>query len=208
VARLLLLRHGQSVWNAEHRWQGWADPPLSPLGEVQAAQAARWLATEGYRFGSVACSDLDRAQRTAGIIAAALGLAEPTVDPALRERDVGDWGGLTTAEIEQKWPEVLARWRAGLVDATPGGEAGPVFLDRLRHGLLRLAKAVGPAAAHGVVVITHGGSIRMLERAFGMEPCVVANLCGRWVSVVDGELFGGDRVVVTGLDAPPQLAAD
>lgn len=207
MARLLLLRHGQSVWNAEHRWQGWADPPLSSLGEDQAAQAARWLATAGHRFGSVACSDLDRARRTAGIIAAALGLGEPTVDPALRERDVGDWSGRTTAEIEQKWPEVLAGWRAGLIDATPGGEAGPVFLDRLRQGLLRLAAS--PVAAEGhVVIVTHGGSIRILERAFGMEPCVVANLCGRWVRVVDGELHGGDRVVVPELDAPPQPAAD
>src|SRR5512141_227894 len=68
--RLLLLRHGESTWNAEHRWQGWLDPPLSPKGEAQAAARARTLAHEMFAPRVIYTSDLERAARTAEIIAA------------------------------------------------------------------------------------------------------------------------------------------
>src|SRR5688572_19392365 len=89
--RLLLLRHGQSTWNADGRWQGQADPPLSPLGEEQARDAARRLAPG--QFSRVLASDLRRARQTAEILADALRLPVE-VDPDLREIDVGDWQGL------------------------------------------------------------------------------------------------------------------
>ncbi|MGH9155407.1 MAG: histidine phosphatase family protein [Acidimicrobiales bacterium] len=178
MPRLLLLRHGQSTWNAEERWQGWADPPLSPLGVHQAEDAARWLVESGTGFGTVACSDLVRARRTAEIVADGLGLGPVEVDPALRERNVGDWEGLTTDEIGLRWPEALAAWRDRRLRTTPGGEAEPVLVARALAGLGRLA-AAAPTGGR-VLVVTHGGVIRSLERHFGLGPGQVANLCGRW----------------------------
>src|SRR5829696_1601221 len=96
VTRLLLVRHAQSEWNADGRWQGWADPPLSGLGRRQSATAADAL---GWPDAIVA-SDLERARETAAIIAAAGGPGAFEVEPALRERDLGDFTGLTRAEIE------------------------------------------------------------------------------------------------------------
>ncbi len=90
---ILLLRHGQSTWNAEGRWQGQSDPPLSALGREQAEEAAGKLA--GMDVSTVVTSDLDRARTTGRILADALALAPPTEDPDLREYDVGDWEGPT-----------------------------------------------------------------------------------------------------------------
>lgn len=197
MPRLLLLRHGQSIWNAEERWQGWADPPLSPLGVRQAAAAARWLAGSGEPFAVVACSDLVRARRTAEIVAEGLGLAPVAVDPGLRERDVGDWTGLTTAEIARRWPEELVAWRAGRSQSTPGGEAEPAFVARLLAGLARLA--AGPATGPAVVV-THGGAIRALERHVGSAVSPVPNLCGRWVEFAGTSLRLGAPAALPALD--------
>ncbi|MBA2326593.1 MAG: histidine phosphatase family protein, partial [Actinobacteria bacterium] len=72
ATRLFLVRHGESTWNADGRWQGQADPPLSALGEEQACDAAARLAAGG--FSRVVASDLQRARRTAEILAEALGL--------------------------------------------------------------------------------------------------------------------------------------
>ncbi|HEX8581069.1 MAG TPA: histidine phosphatase family protein, partial [Acidimicrobiales bacterium] len=82
AGRVLLVRHGQSVWNAEGRWQGQLDPPLSDVGAEQARAAAAHL--DG--VVAVATSDLDRARRTAEILAEALGVGPAIVEPGLRER--------------------------------------------------------------------------------------------------------------------------
>ncbi|MEO6121671.1 MAG: histidine phosphatase family protein [Acidimicrobiales bacterium] len=201
MSRLLLLRHGQSTWNAEHRWQGWADPPLSPLGERQAGAAARWLATWSERFAAaVVSSDLVRARRTAEVLAEGLGLGPVEVDADLRERDVGDWTGLTTGEIGSRWPAVLAEWRAGRLVATPGGEPEPALVARVLAGLSRLAARHG--AGEAVLVITHGGAIRALERRFGIEPnpLGLGNLCGRWIEFDGPDPRAGPAVTLPALD--------
>jgi probable phosphoglycerate mutase len=95
VTRLLMVRHGQSTWNADGRWQGHADAPLSVLGEAQAAAAAEAIGD----IDVVVASDLARARRTAEIIADALGVGPALVDARLRERDAGAWTGLTRHEI-------------------------------------------------------------------------------------------------------------
>jgi probable phosphoglycerate mutase len=119
--RILLVRHGESVWNAEGRWQGAANPPLSDAGRAQARALADALRDAG--IDSVVASDLDRAGETAQIVADALGLAVPVVDARWRERDVGEISGHTRAEIEQKWPGLLERWRRGELESMPGGES-------------------------------------------------------------------------------------
>ncbi len=104
VARVLLLRHGQSTWNVEARWQGRADPPLSPAGEGQARQAAPALT------GAVAVwsSDLARARRTAELLAP--GDVTVRVDARLRERDVGPWTASDARGDRRAVPRVAHRW--------------------------------------------------------------------------------------------------
>src|SRR3989442_14475718 len=103
TCRVLLVRHGQSEWNAQGRWQGQADPPLSDLGRAQARAAARSLGS----VDAVYASDLQRAAETAVIIAEQLGIGPVILDADLRERDAGDWSGLTREEIHERYPGYL-----------------------------------------------------------------------------------------------------
>ena len=172
---LLLVRHGQSEWNAIGRWQGQADPPLSALGEEQARDAAGRLGATG--FSAVVSSDLQRARRTAEILAEALGLGV-RVDPDLREIDVGQWQGLTRTEIEAGWPNALADWSAGRSEAPPGGETRAHLAERARAALARAAAEASPG--DHVLLVSHGALVRHLDRSLGLEPHPVDNLGGRW----------------------------
>jgi broad specificity phosphatase PhoE len=180
---LLLVRHGQSTWNAEGRWQGWSDPPLSELGRRQAEDAAGDL--RHLDLTGVVSSDLARARETAEILGTALDLAPPVADRDLREYDVGDWEGLTRPEIEQGWPDQLASWREGRLLATPGGETRARFVTRIVSALSRMANR--QELGDTVLVVTHGGVIRAAEQVTGTERSpVIENLAGRWFTV-DGE---------------------
>jgi glucosyl-3-phosphoglycerate phosphatase len=187
---LLLLRHGQSTWNAEGRWQGQADPPLSPLGEEQARDAADRLAEAV--FAALVSSDLARARRTAEILGEAIGMS-PRLEPELREIDVGDWTGLTRAEIEARWPGELAAWSEGRSESPLGGETRGHLAERAQSALRRLATDAPPGAR--VLVVTHGALIRHLDRALGLAPEGVENLAGRWYRADgNGALSAGERV--------------
>lgn len=153
-----------------------ADPPLSGLGERQALRAAAWLADAAPPFSAVAASDLQRSRRTAEIIARSLGLSDVELDPALRERDVGEWSGLTTEEIAERWPEELTAWREGRLAGPPGGEDDHSLVGRVVPALERLCAR----PEEFVLVVTHGGAIRALERHLRVDSCTPANLCGRW----------------------------
>lgn len=191
MSRLLLLRHGQSTWNAEQRWQGTADPPLSASGERQALRAAAWLAEELPPFSGVAASDLQRSRRTAEIIAEALALGPVELHSALRERDVGAWSGCTTDEISARWPGQLQAWREGRLDRPPGGEDDKSMVARVVPVLERLCARPEDL----LLVVTHGGAIRALERHLGVTSCAPANLCGRWLaSGPRGRLEPGEPV--------------
>jgi probable phosphoglycerate mutase len=191
---LLVLRHGQSTWNAEGRWQGQADPPLSAEGEQQARAAVGAL--PDVPFVRVVTSDLRRAVQTAEILAGPLGLAVD-VDPDLREIDVGDWTGLTRPEIEARWPGELARWSAGESESPPGGEPRSTLVARARRAMVRIAAATA-APGEPVLVVAHGALIRHLDRSLGLEPHGVANLAGRWyeVGLGDEAIVPGDLVVL------------
>ncbi len=172
AARLLLVRHGQSTWNADGRWQGQADPPLTPLGVEQAELAAHALEP----IDAVWSSDLQRAARTAEIIAHHHGLT-PRVEPGLRERDAGEWTGLTRVEIEAAWPGMLTR-RA----RPPGFETDQSLLGRL----VPLLQKIGVEHDGQVVVtVTHGGIVRALERHLDVDGNAgfLPNLGGRWLEV-------------------------
>ena len=195
MGRLLLLRHGQSTWNAEKRWQGWADAPLSDVGQAQARAAVAELRDVG--FERVVASDLSRARETAEIIAAGLGLGPVEIEVGLRERDVGAWSGLTTDEIEARWPGQLEQWRAGKLAVIPEGEGD--ISQRVMEAVERVL-VLHPVDT--VLGVSHGGVIRTMERALGVEPVPVRNLAGRWVSLgPDGEVVAGESVVLRDGDA-------
>lgn len=184
VTRLLLVRHGQSEWNADGRWQGQADPPLSALGEEQAIAAVDQLD----EIDVVYASDLVRAARTAEILAEQLGV-DLVVDARLRERHAGEWQGFTRDEIEAEWPGYLA---AG--DRPPGWESD----DRVVVRALEALAAIARAHPDGVVLlVTHGGIVRTLERHLGdRDDQLLPNLGGRWLEL-DGNGFRlGDRVLL------------
>lgn len=187
---LLLVRHGQSEWNASGRWQGQADPPLSELGATQAAEAAGRLADFG--FSAVVTSDLRRARATADILAGHLGLGV-AVDTDLREIDVGDWTGLTRAEIEARWPGELAAWSEGRSESPLGGEDRTALTERAAAALARAAAAAQPGDR--LLIVTHGALIRNLDRSLGLPPEGISNLSGRWYEVDgDGRLAPGALV--------------
>jgi broad specificity phosphatase PhoE len=182
AARVLLIRHAQSAWNADGRWQGWADPPLSPAGEADAGDAASNPILG--EVSAVVASDLQRARRTAEIIAAPLGAGPVRTFRGLRERGAGVWTGLTRAEIEEGWPGVLGR--RDLV--IPGGESAEAVTARAVATLHRIASEWDGQTVLGV---SHGALIRLVEEYCGEQPVGVRNLAGRWVSIsADGLVLG------------------
>jgi probable phosphoglycerate mutase len=191
MARLLLVRHGESTWNARGRWQGWADPPLTDLGRAQAEAAAPAAAP----VDAVVSSDLQRARVTAELMAAVLDVGAVHIDADLRERDVGNFTWLTRAEIEERWPGVLSRGNASIARDPRFGETVEALATRVDAALARLAATF---AGQRVLVVTHGGVVRNLERSFGVEPDPLPNLGGVEV-VVDpetGAVEGGERVLL------------
>jgi broad specificity phosphatase PhoE len=180
---LLLLRHGASTWNEEQRWQGVADPPLSAAGEAQIRRAGAVLARGRERFAAVVASDLQRASRTAALLAAAIGWST-AVTPCrgLREYDVGAWSGLTHPAIETRWPGQIARWRAGELAAPPGGEPRAAFDARVVATLRQLANTYGEGL---VLAVTHAGVIAAAGRAVGVPLAPNGHLAGCRLRVSD-----------------------
>jgi probable phosphoglycerate mutase len=183
---VLLVRHGQSEWNAEGRWQGQADPPLTDLGRLQAREAARALGT----VDAVWASDLQRAVETATIIADQLGVGPVVVDPDLRERDAGEFSGLTRPDIAARFPGYLDDGRR-----PPGWEPDEALVARALRALHAIAAEV---PGGDVLVITHGGLVYALEQHLGEEFVRLANAEGRWLEVGPGAgLRLGERVLLS-----------
>jgi len=160
----LLLRHGQTPLSVERRFSGVGDPALSPLGEAQAAAAARRLArraSAGSRPVAVVSSPLRRARQTATAAAAALGL-DVAVDERLRETDFGAWEGHTFAEVRERWPDAQAAWLASPDVAPPGGESFSATGRRVRQARDALLTSYG---GRTVLVVSHVTPIKSLARA-------------------------------------------
>jgi probable phosphoglycerate mutase len=160
---MVLVRHGQSTWNREHRIQGQLDPPLSNEGRRQAELLARRLAR--HRLAGFYASDLKRAFETAEAIAALVDL-EPEPTPGLREIFLGEWEGLRTEEIAERFPDAWARWgEEADWDLVPGGEGAAPFEARVMATL----DEIFARHSHGdVLVVTHGGVIQVaLHRVIG-----------------------------------------
>jgi 2,3-bisphosphoglycerate-dependent phosphoglycerate mutase len=152
TTRIILVRHGETDWNATGRIQGHNDTPLNDVGRQQARRVARRLAREPVR--ALYSSDLARAFETATIIGEPLGLTVVT-SPRLRERRYGAWEGLTATEIQARDPEQYAQWRTRSTDfAPPQGESRSQLLTRALAELQTIARR---HTREMVVVVTHGG---------------------------------------------------
>lgn len=148
---LVLVRHGETDWNRENRFQGHADTPLNDAGRAQARELAERLLDE--QVGVVYTSPLRRASETASIVAGRLGLEARDLE-ALREIDVGDWQGLTIDEVKAQYPERAGLgWHAGW----PNGETHDDLAARVVPVLVDLGTSHPGARVLGV---THAGPIR------------------------------------------------
>lgn len=195
---LLLVRHGQSEWNALGRWQGQADPPLSEAGRQEAEIAAERLRAEA--IDRVCSSPLIRARRTAEIISAAVSDGTVLLEPGMAEIDVGDFSGLTNHEIEERMPEAWASLRGGTLETFPSGESREAFRRRL---LAALSAVAVRHPGERIVLVSHGGAIGALERHLDAHPGVgVRNLEARWFNV-DGDRVdvAGDRILLAGQES-------
>lgn len=148
--RVVCLRHGQTLWNVEQRFQGHSDIPLDETGVAQAARAASLLAA--LRPSMIVSSDLQRAFDTASALARVTGLTV-SVDKDLRERGGGQWEGLTREEISERWPAEFTAWEA------PGGEEVGDVAERVATAVRRWAARVDSGGL--LVVASHGAAIRL-----------------------------------------------
>ena len=154
--RVLLVRHGETVWNQENRWQGQADTPLSQTGYDQARQLAQRFRNEERRIQAIYTSDLSRARDTADILGQVLG-STPLETAAWREMDIGTWSGLTTSEVATRHAEEWARLRQGEDLPRGGGETFAQFQGRLLQSSQRLVR---DHRGEQIIVVTHGGAVR------------------------------------------------
>lgn len=186
MVNLLVVRHAESVWNVDGRWQGRANPPLSVAGAAQARDAASNLDD----VECVVSSDLDRARETAEIIAETLGAGPVTTDPGWRERDVGLWQGLTSEQIERDFPGDLA-----VRNYPPGWESDESLLERVLSASHRIAVR---HTSGDVLVVSHAGVIYTLERHFGCAFKRIGNLGGLRIQVQSGDVRLQGRIALTG----------
>jgi glucosyl-3-phosphoglycerate phosphatase len=158
--RLVLWRHGETIWNAEHRFQGQTDIGLDQTGIEQAERAARLLAS--LRPDLIVSSDLSRAAATAAPLARLTGLAV-SYDKDLRERHGGCWEGLNDAEIRARYPQAHANW------APPDGESVTAVADRVAAALHRTVEDLAAGDQRLAVVVSHGAAIRFgMARLLGL----------------------------------------
>ena len=182
MTSLLLVRHGQSVWNADGRWQGQENPPLTDLGRDQARRASHGVGA----VDAIYCSPLDRAATTAMIIAEQIGMGPILILPGLMERHAGEWQGLTRDEIEEQYP--------GYLDAgtrPPSWEDDDEVEARVMAALDEIAEQ--HPDGH-VLAVAHAGVIFAVERIIGAEWERLANLGGRWLEHANGSWTIGNRV--------------
>lgn len=167
MSRIVLVRHGETIWHTENRYAGASDIELSERGYQQAQFLAEWAAKAG--IARLYVSDLVRARETARPSEKILGM-EATVDPRLREINFGDGEGLTSREMHERFPQQYAAFRKDPVKHhLPGGEDPMAAIARGRGALKEIASQAGPQAR--VLIIAHNTLIRLLLcDALGIAP--------------------------------------
>lgn len=163
MPKLVLVRHGQSIWNAEDRFTGWVDVPLSQKGIAEAKAAGLQLKNAGMTFDVAYTSALSRAQDTLTIMLNEMGIELPVIrDQALNERFYGDLQGLNKEATRKKYsPEIVQLWRRSYDIQPPGGES---LKDTAARTLPFFERAILGDIAQGknVLVAAHGNSNRSI----------------------------------------------
>ncbi len=158
MTELILVRHGQTDWNVEGRYQGQADPPLNETGLRQARQTA--LELQNLALSALYTSDLRRAQQTAQVIAEASGLTVQ-LEPRLREVSLGEWEGELYTDIRACYPALLHRWQEEpLKTIPPGGES---ILALSRRVLEAVEEIVARHNGQQVCIVAHNVAIATIK---------------------------------------------
>jgi probable phosphoglycerate mutase len=205
MTELIVMRHGETDWNRQHRFQGQIDVPLNATGRAQAERLAQRLADEA--FDVVVSSDLQRARSTAELAA---GGRDIVCEPLWREQSFGVLEGLDAPTIIERHPQLWAHWLRQDADyALPEGESVRAFHARVLQALQRLVQQ-HPGAK--VAVFTHGGVLDMLWRAARTLPLHGPRLCDipntginrmQWRDGVLRILQWGDAAHLDGLPEQP-----
>ena len=161
---ILFARHGQTDWNKAGRWQGHTDIPLNETGQQQAAALCQRL--KSWPIDAIYTSDLQRCVQTAVPLATTLGL-EPIKTEIWRERDVGDFSGLTGEQAREQYPEIWAAATRGMIDP-PNGEP---FAEVQRRAWRAFESVLAAHNKGMVMVVSHGGLLHaMLGQVLGIDP--------------------------------------
>lgn len=165
VERVLFIRHGETDWNVQQRWQGFEPTALNEKGLQQANALALYLRQRPIR--AIHCSDLPRATQTAAALAQQLGL-EPQTDTRWREIHVGIFQGLPLDEVKRLYPTELVRFFSNDVDfVIPNGESRRMLGERV-YGAFQ--EAVQQSHGPEIAIVSHGGTIRrLIATLFGEE---------------------------------------
>ena len=189
MTELLFIRHGETDWNRQQRFQGQIDVPLNATGMAQAARVAERLAAD--RHDALFSSDLQRARETAAPLGAAWRMP-PLALPGFREQNFGVLEGLDVPTIQARHPDLWQRWLEHRADyALPGGESLRQFHTRVMAAVHELAAAHASAR---LAVVTHGGVLDMLWRSAhglsldGLRACEIPNTGLNRLRWVNGEL--------------------
>ncbi len=158
MIRLLLVRHGETEWNVQHRYQGRSDVPLSDVGRKQAKCLARRLGDE--KFDAIYASDLKRAWETASMIEKKVGIGIFS-EPRLQEMNFGILEGLTFNEAQTRYPDIMAAWLKDYNQPSPDGEPLKAFSARILSFIddLQLKHA-----DQTILIVAHGGPLSEIIR--------------------------------------------
>jgi broad specificity phosphatase PhoE len=177
--KYLFLRHAETEVSDRKEWHGTSDPPLSLKGREHALTAAEQLRQLNLRIVAIICSDFSRAVETATVFGRTFNCVV-FCNPLLRERHLGEWEGLTQAEIERKWPGLIEAWRLGSIDGPPGGETDDQVTRRVCRALCQYGNRDHEEAT---LVISHAGLLRGLLATSGLPDEEIPPLGGRWLTL-------------------------
>ncbi len=204
---LLFIRHGETDWNRQLRFQGHIDVPLNAAGQDQAARLGQRLASQPW--DRLFSSDLKRAQQTAQPLALAWGQT-PELLPGFREQHFGRWEGLDAPTIQARYPQLWPHWLQHDGDfAAPGGESLKQFHTRVWQAVTQL---VARYPGQRLVVVTHGGVLDMLWRSAqglplsGLRACDIPNTGLNQLRWVGGKLHVDSWADARHLDGLPAQA--
>ena len=214
MTELLFIRHGETDWNRQQRFQGQIDVPLNAAGRAQAQRLAQRLQAD--KHDAFFTSDLQRARETAAPLAAAWGLA-PVPLAGLREQSFGVLEGLDVPTIKQRHPDLWRHWLEHRSDfALPGGESLRQFHARVLNAVRDLAATAAVQSTPRLAIVTHGGVLDMLWRTAnglpldGLRACEIPNTGLNRLRWAGGSLHieqWADDAHLAGLPAQPDTAA-